>query len=472
MNKSGDESPAIVKPEQKNLKPENYGNERVREYIELQANSKDEMKKPTQEIVNGKCNEASGRANYEKDKQNTDCEKERIKEFDGNNFDIKKLDTNLETAQTPVYKNCLLGKIDKNKYQISNDIAKELIILEKIVTSKDDNEYKAYALCGTVQFDFIISVKDIIQEGKPLIKVAYLKLVESFRKGPQSKKIYISTIVAKFQDIFTNDYLFKVKKAFHLHSKNEDAGKVFYNNESIAPFTLSAYYRFSVLETYSTDKKDSELKHIQALLKILHSSAKGRDIAEKFEKQTKFKTQSAGKKFVYAELIAKLYKLIDSAIAENGLDAPTASQINEARKKFSAENKKGPASALPSAPTVSKPASKAPAQASKGDGAKSGGGDNKPKKDDGKDKKDDNKNDKKPIIDVTDFLINNNKDESQQNKTNENGKNENMPDNRSNSVSGLINLMGNKSDAMSPIYQKRLEQTQISGKQQNQELSR
>lgn len=369
-----------LKPQnQNNTLPENYGRERVREYT-----------KPADNV------------NTKGTKNEIISETEKSTPNESN--DVKKLDINF--GKEKEHHNCLLGRICDNHYQIDDGIAKELIILEKIVIGKNGNDYKAYALCGTVRFDFVITVKDIIEEGKPIIKVAYLKIVESYKKGPESEKKFVSTIIAKFQDIFTNDYLFKVKKAFHLHSKDENEGKVFENNESIAFLTLGAYYRISVIETYTKEKKDPDLKHIQELLKILNTSAKGRDVAAKFEKQTNFKTHAAGKEFSFPELRATLYKIIDAAIAEKSLDEPTASQIKEARKKFSAENKvenkKDKAPASSPAKSVGKPASKAPSSGGKSSSGKSGGGGGgKPKKDGGKD---DKKSDKKPLIDASDFL--------------------------------------------------------------------
>ena len=424
--------------------------------------------------------------------------KERIREFQipnsvESNINKQKLEqkkdvSNLinEAEKTPVFKNILLGKIDENrKYKISNEIAKELIVLEKVVTSKDELGYKAYALCGPLKLNFIVSVKDLVQD-ESNFKIAYLKLVENYTKPNQDEKSYIVTTIAKFQDIFSDNYLFKVKKAFHLHSKNEIEGKVFEENEILAPITLSLFNRFTLLETNKV-KTNLELKHIQDLLKILKETPKGKIIAEKFINQTNFRTGGIkGKEYSYSKLKEILYKIIDSAIQEKKLEAPIIIKISEAKTKHIAEITKEPKkettvplkekpvekSSPKSSRPISKPKSKTSDNKKKSkDKKKDKGGDKK--KDKGKDKKDNKKS--KEIIDILEILIERNKNVGKQEKSSETAKSSTQTDNPSQYLQyrGLVskeplNLGSVYSETTTNTYPK----TKNSNKQQEQELNR
>lgn len=426
-------------------KPENYGKERVRE---LQGPIQTESDK-TQQTKSEQETPASNSAN--------------------------------EEEKSSAFKNLLLGEIDENRtYRIPDEIAKELIVLEKIVTSKDDLGYKAYAICGPLKLNFIISVKELIQD-ESTFKVAYLKLVESYKKQQEGEKSYIVTTLAKFQDIFSDDYLFKVKKAFHLHSKEESEGKVFEENEILAPLTLSLFNRFTMLETNKI-KVNLELKHLQDLLKILNATPKGKVIAEKFIKQTNFRTEGVkGKEYSYSKLKEILYQMIDSAIQQKKLEAPVITKISEAKAKHIAEIKKE--TGKESMPFKEKPAGKSASKSSGSESKSKGKGGGDKKKDKGEDKKKDKGKDKgkdkkdKQMIDVLDLLIERSKNSGNQAKSGGTASKSNTQSDTTQTYAAYRGFVSkevsiNPTLVYSNISPGKYHKTQNSEKQQEQELGR
>jgi len=313
------------------------------------------------------------------------------------------------------YENVLLGNFDEyNNYAIPEMVATELINIEKIVTSKENNEYKAYALCGKIKFEFYVSVEDVVVPDSMPQKRAVLKLIETYKTAKeQTQKDTIITTIAQFQDIFTNDFLFKVKKEFHLHSKDEDPGRIFHNNENLAPYTIGSFKnRFSQIEIFSMDKIKLVAEHIKKLLNILRSSEKGRIVANKFIKKTKF-DKGIDKTYTYKELLKELYSVIDTAVSEKKLDDETIKKVTEARKNFAKEvklenienkAKSGSSSKKPSP----KPSSSGSKGKSGGGGGGKGGGGGGGKGDSGGDSE---KKKDKSLFDIMDLLLENLKTE-------------------------------------------------------------
>ncbi|MDD4685889.1 MAG: hypothetical protein PHI76_01200 [Clostridia bacterium] len=331
----------------------------------------------------------------------------------GNNREQEKKPQEEKEKKQP-YEDVLLGNFDSNNnYEIPEMVAAELLNIEKIVIGKENNDYKAYALCGEIRLEFYISVEDIIIPDSMPEKRAVLKLIEKYRTDKaQTQKDTIITTVSHYQDIFTNDFLFKVRKEFHLNSKDEVPGRVFHNNENIAPFIVGSFKnRFSQIEIVGMDKVKSMAQHIKELISILRSSEKGRNVANKFLKKTKFDKNQIDKTYTYKELLKELYSAIDIAISEKNLDTETIKKITEARKAFAKEVKlegagaKSKAGSSGSAKKSGKKSSSSSrssgSKGKSGGGGKGGGGEG----DAGK-KKDD-----KSLFDIMDLLIENLKTE-------------------------------------------------------------
>lgn len=294
-----------------------------------------------------------------------------------NEFAIK---YSAETKKIEARENLLVGNFNENgEYKILDIIVKELVSLQKIIEFKDEKEYKATAVISKVKLNFVVIIEDLPDNKK----LATLKLVENLVVA----KIYKSTIttpLSKFEDFNTDNFLYKVRKAFHLISKDEQSGKVDIKDYVSPPIEL--YTELKKKQDYFSklmlEREVIENKYITNIFNILRKTEKGNSILKKFVgivKANQLDKNTANKFMVFRQI---LDRIIEEETTQNTFDIKDQIKIKEARtiylqeiktaeKKFEKEQDSilGKSSLKPKAP--SKPAM---SKSSGGGGGDSGGG--------------------------------------------------------------------------------------------------
>lgn len=327
----------------------------------------------------------------EEEKKKTD--QEILKEFSSiYSAEMKKFET---------CENILVGNFNENnEYKILDIVNRELIKLQKVIEYKDEKEYRATANVNKVKLNFIVSI-EILPENKVS---ATLKLVENMVVAKMYKST-ITTQLSKFIDNGSDNFLFKVRKAFHLVSKDELNGKVDIRDYVAPPIELYTelkkkheFYEKMIFEREQKDKA-----YITAVLNILRKSKNGNLILKKFVGIIKDKNLDKDKSnniFIFRHI---LDKVIEEETLQNNLDISDCIKIKEARILYLEEIKeahtthdKNNETILGKVTPKSKSAAKSSSSKknggsssdggskSKGGGGKSGGGGDK--KDSGKKK--------------------------------------------------------------------------------------
>ncbi|MDD4815984.1 MAG: hypothetical protein PHQ62_02485 [Clostridia bacterium] len=234
-----------------------------------------------------------------------------------------------DTKKYEACENSLVGNFnEKNEYIILDIIIKELINLQKLIEFKDDSQYKATAVVNKVKLNFVVTIEDL-PENK---KMATLKLIEDFVVA----KIYkssITTQLAKLTENNTDNFLFNVKKAFHLVSKEELNGKIDLKNYVGPPIELFTELKKKqdIWSIFCKENEDIENKYLSAIFKFLKTAKNGNEVVKKFVNlvRTNQLDKNAQNKFLVFRQI--LDKIVDEEILQSKFDIEENKKIKEAR---------------------------------------------------------------------------------------------------------------------------------------------
>ncbi|MDD4408400.1 MAG: hypothetical protein PHC47_00955 [Clostridia bacterium] len=299
-------------------------------------------------------------------------------------------------------KKSLLGEFTpEGFYYISEIIATELTSLQKIITNKTTSEYEAYAMCGKLKFQFLVTIEERTNENGEKISITFLKLYETYIKAGEKKNL--KTPIARFSEKSNPNFLFTVKKVFNLNTEGETDGRTFSKeNEILAPSILSIFRnRFYQYEIKRIESENAELKYIKAIIKILREDKNGKEVVDEFISKTKYGSRQGGKKVSPTDLRKTLDELVEKAVAKKLLHKVTILKIEEVRKKSEFKyDKKGAEKSA----TAGKGGGKSGGKSAGGGGSKGGGGGSKGGDGGKKDKGKKDKSKKDGLFDIEDFL--------------------------------------------------------------------
>lgn len=203
--------------------------------------------------------------------------------------------------------NALIGNFDKNfQYKIYDIIIPELINIEKTIEEKTADKYIAFAILDKTKLNFVVTLEKLKND----LLSATLKLVEKVVVA----KIFTTTITTTLQtftDYDSPDFLYKVRKAFHLVAVGENAGKGSITDYISPPIELltEILRKKELLEQLKFNREVVERKYVANVLQELRKTESGSVIVKSFVKtlkKNKLEQVQNNKIILYRQLLDKI----------------------------------------------------------------------------------------------------------------------------------------------------------------------
>ena len=280
--------------------------------------------------------------------------------------------------------NGLIGNFDdEGMYQIPQLHRHELINMEKLITEKTRDYYTANSQISGKTLNFIVDIK-----GDETSLTASLKLVEQV-KIQDTTLFTLTTELAKYSDINSPDFLFKLRKNFHLRNKDENVGVTSWKDYTAPASNVvgELVFKASELEIMSKGRDSIDSVYITALILALKSTKNGKVVIRQFLKEVRSKKYNALETSKFMTYRQIMDALVSEALVKRLIDASQLAKINQAKTAYAqslkpiitankdeAREKAEMALAVPSKSAGGKAKSGGGKKKSKGGGGKSGGG--------------------------------------------------------------------------------------------------